>query len=99
MTKQQVPESIYRYFLSSKDLIAGWSALSPLVSSVDTNRITIKMLYQYICHRGGIATKNSTHGGRIVRTAARIVRTAARTNILFANMMIVRVGARLTDTV
>jgi hypothetical protein len=36
MTKQQVPKSIYRYFHSSKDLIAGWFALLPLVSSVNT---------------------------------------------------------------
>jgi hypothetical protein len=49
-----------RYFLLNQDSIAGWFASSPLVSSVDTNSVTIKMLHQYICHLGGKAKRRSS---------------------------------------
>jgi hypothetical protein len=57
MTMQQVPKSIYHYFILYQDSIAEWFALSHLDSSVDTNSITVQMLHRYISHLGGKADK------------------------------------------
>jgi hypothetical protein len=47
-TTQQVPESIYRYFVKHQDSIAEWFALSPHDSSVDTNSITVRTLHHSV---------------------------------------------------